>query len=351
MSNFRQPLWLLLFVCVIGLPPRAQAQDYRLEKGDFLQITFWQEPTLNTQSRVDAEGKIDLPLIGRIEAADKTIDQLSRLIVEKISVYNKKISQANIAVIEYGNRAIFVAGAVVRPGKYTFQKLPNLWEALLEAGGPSPVAQLSRVKIFRGGEASGNIETVDVASAFESGTVKNLPKLGPGDYVSVPSVAPAVGAGGGMAEGGALQAGAMVDPQNAVYIFGLVVQPGMYPYEKDMDVLQAIIRAGGPVLQQNGGGNNRAPIEPDLTRVRLISRGADAPVVYVINIKEYTKQAAPLPLPVRPGDTIYIPSRPNYGTFLFANTLGQVITGTVSILTSYFVLNTLLGQNNNNNRN
>ncbi|KAA0227218.1 polysaccharide export protein [candidate division KSB1 bacterium] len=348
MNNFRQPLWLLLFVSVIGFTSRAQAQDYKLERGDFLQVTFWQEPTLNTQARIDTEGKIDLPLIGRIEAVDKTIDELSRFIVEKISVYNKKISQANITVIEYGNRAIFIAGAVVRPGKYTFQNLPNLWEAILEAGGPSPVAQLSRVKIFRGGEASGNIETIDVASAFESGNVKNLPKLGPGDYVSVPSVAPAMGAGGAIAEGGGLQGGALIDPQNAIYVFGLVVQPGMYPYEKDLDVLQAIIRAGGPVLQQNGGGNNRAPIEPDLTRVRLISRGADAPVVYVINIKDYTKQAAPLPLLVRPGDTIYIPSRPNYGAFLFANTLGQVITGTVSLLTSYFVLNTLLGQNNNN---
>lgn len=349
MSKFWQPLWLLLFVSVIGFTSSVQAQDYKLEKGDFLQITFWQEPTLNTQTRIDAEGKIDLPLVGRIEASGKTIDQLSRLIVEKITAYNKKISQANISVIEYGNRAIFVAGAVVRPGKYTFQKLPNLWEAILEAGGPSPVAQLSRVKILRGGESSGNIETVDVAAAFESGNVKNLPKLNPGDYVTVPSVAPAAGAGGFMAEGGAMQPGLVVDPQNAVYIFGLVVQPGMYPYEKGMDVLQAIIRAGGPTLLQDGGGNNRAPMEPDLTRVRLISRGADAPVVYVINIKDYTKQAAPLPLLVRPGDTIYIPSRANYGTFLFATTLGQVITGTVSILTSYFVLNTLLGQNNNNN--
>ncbi len=343
MNLIRQPFGLLLLLSLAGFTSAVQAQDYVLDKGDLLLVAFWQEPSLNTQGRIDAEGKIDLPLIGRIVAGGKTVEQLSSSIVEKISVYNKKITQATVTVVEYGSRSIYISGAVMRPGKYAFQELPHVWRAILEAGGPAPNAQLAQVQIFRGGETSNKIETVDVTSAFESGNVKDLPRLNPGDYLNVPSITPTAGGPGG-AEGSMSPTAIAGNPRNAIYVFGMVARPGVYPFEKDLDVLQAIVRAGGPAMVQTNS-NNRAPVEPDLRRVRLISLGADAPVVYVINIKEYTKQAAPLPLRLRPGDTIYLPGRANYGSFIFANTLVQVVTGTVSILTSYFVLNTLLGQN------
>ncbi|MDZ7265852.1 MAG: polysaccharide biosynthesis/export family protein [candidate division KSB1 bacterium] len=342
MNLIRRPLGLLVLLSLAGFTGAARAQDYVLEKGDVIQVAFWQEPSLNTQARIDAEGKIDLPLIGRVPAGGKTIAQLSSSIVEKISVYNKKITQATVTVIEYGSRAIYISGAVARPGRYTFQELPNVWKAILEAGGPAANAQLSQVQIFRGGETASRIETVDVTSAFESGNVKDLPRLQPGDYLNVPSITPPTAGGG--AEGGMSPTAIAGNPRNAIYVFGMVARPGVYPFEKDLDVLQAIVRAGGPAMMQTSS-NNRAPIEPDLRRVRLISLGAETPVVYVINIKDYTKQAAPLPLPLRPGDTIYIPGRANYGSFILANTLVQVLTGTVSILTSYLLLNTLLGQN------
>lgn len=342
MNLIRQPFGLLLLLSLAGFASALRAQDYVLDKGDLIHVAFWQEPSLNTQGRIDAEGKIDLPLVGRLVAGGKTVEQLSSSIVEKISVYNKKITQATVTVVEYGSRSIYLSGAVARPGRYAFQELPNVWKAILEAGGPAPNAQLAQVQIFRGGETSNKIETVDVTSAFESGNVKDLPRLNPGDYLNVPSITPAAGPGGG--EASMSPTAIAGNPRNAIYVFGMVARPGVYPFEKDLDVLQAIVRAGGPAMVQTSS-NNRAPIEPDLRRVRLISLGAEAPVVYVINIKEYTKQAAPLPLRLRPGDTIYIPGRANYGSFIFANTLVQVLTGTVSILTSYFVLNTLLGQN------
>ena len=134
----------------LGWPVGGTAQEYRLDKGDLITVTFWQQPDLNTQVRIDAEGKIDLPLVGRMPAAGMTVEQLSTRIAQKIAVYNNKITQASVTVNEYGSRKIFVTGAVTAPGKYTFEKIPTVWEAILEAGGSRPA--MESFKAFRGRE-------------------------------------------------------------------------------------------------------------------------------------------------------------------------------------------------------
>jgi len=320
----------------------VSAQEYVLDKGDLVSVTFWQQPDLNARARIDAEGKIDLPLAGRLVAAGLTVDQLSRRIVERMAIYNSKITQASIAVEEYGSRKIFVTGAVGAPGKFSFEKLPNIWEAILEAGGPLPTAQLDRVQLIRGGEGSGKITEVNLTAAFESGEMKGLPILNPGDNVNVPGAATTTpGGAGNYAAAGATQ-------KNSIYIFGFVVAPGIYRYEKDMNVLQAIIQAGGPVYQQGAGGSSGRPTpEPDLKNVKIISLGLEAPVVYSVDIENYANRATPLPLTLRPGDTVYIPARENYRRFLLVTTLGEVIKGTIAIVTSYLLLDQLFNSNNN----
>ncbi len=337
---------LTLFALLFSAMPRlAHAQEYRLDKGDLITVNFWQQPDLRTQTRIDNEGKIDVPVIGRITAAGMTVDQLRRAIVDKMSVYNSKITQVAIEINEYGSRKYFITGAVGAPGKYTFNKVPTIWEAILEAGGPLPSARLEAVKIIRGGNEKGQILEVDLTAAFTGGDLSNLPKLQPGDNIDVPGIAP------GQAGAGALQAN-LIGQKNSIYVFGYVVTPGIYPLEKNMDVLQAIILAGGPLLQQGGGGGGRRPVrEPDLKNVKIITRGPEAPVVYSVNIENYTKQANPIPLALRPGDTIFIPGRDDYRRFILGTTFTEALKGSIAIITSYLLLNKLFGQGNNNNNN
>ncbi len=104
---------LLCLAVFLGARGSASAQEYILEPGDVVSISFWQQPDLNVQmARIDAEGKINIPLAGRINAAGLTISQLSSKIVERISIYNKSITQATIVINEYGSKRIFVTGAV-----------------------------------------------------------------------------------------------------------------------------------------------------------------------------------------------------------------------------------------------
>ncbi len=343
MFKFQNALFIAGLALFLGLAQWGRAQEYKLDKGDLITVNFWQQPDLKTQTRLDNEGKIDLPLIGRITAAGLTVDQLRRNIGDKISVYNSKITQVAIEINEYGSRKYFITGAVTAPGKYTFSKVPTIWEALLEAGGPLPTARLEAVKIIRGGAEKGQIVEVDLTSAFTGGDLSSLPKLQPGDNIDVPGIAP------GQAGAGAMNAN-LIGNKNAIYVFGYVVTPGIYPLEKNMDVLQAIVLAGGPLLQQgNGGGGGRPVREPDLKNVKIITRGPEAPVVYSVNLENYTKQAAPIPLTLRPGDTIFIPGRDDYRRFILGTTFTEALKGSIAIITSYLLLNKLFGQGNNNN--
>lgn len=340
MFKLKRFLVLSLFVLLGAF---AQAQEYKLDKGDLITVNFWQQPDLKTQTRIDNEGKIDLPVIGRVTAAGLTVDQLRRVIVDKMSVYNSKITQVAIEVNEYGSRKYFITGAVGAPGKYTFDKVPTIWEAILEAGGPLSTARLEVVKIIRGGKEKAQIIEVDLTAAFTGGDMSNLPKLEPGDNIDVPGI-PA-----GQAGAGALQA-SLISNKNSIYVFGYVAVPGIYPLEKNMDVLQALVLAGGPLLQQGGGGG-RPTREPDLANVKIITRGPDAPVVYSVDIEKYTKQANPIPLVLRPGDTVFIPGRDDYRRFVLGTAFGEALKASIAIVTSYILINKLFNQGNNNANN
>lgn len=332
-------------VVFLGAFGSAAAQEYILEPGDVVSISFWQQPDLNVQmARIDAEGKIDIPLTGRINAAGLTISQLSSKIVERISIYNKSITQATIVINEYGSKKIFITGAVGAPGKFNFEKMPNIWEAILEAGGPQQNAQLDRVQLIRGGEGGGKITEIDLTAAFERGEMQGLPALMPGDNIYVPA---GQSGGAATATGGAQAAASggtnLFARKKSIYVFGHVMMPGVYQIEKDMDVLQAIVQAGGPAYPNRATTN--APLtEPDLEHVKIITRGPEAPVVYSVNVEKYTNVATPIPLILKPGDTVFVPGKQSYRRFLLTSSVVEVIKASVAVITSYLLLNRLFGQ-------
>jgi polysaccharide export outer membrane protein len=341
-------LYSLILVLCWGFLSLAEAQEYVLEPGDVLTVSFWQQPDLNTQARIDAEGKIDLPLAGRIVAAGLTIPQLSSKIVERISIYNKNVTQATVVIVEYGSRKVFITGAVATPGKYHFERIPNIWEAILEAGGPLPTAQLDNVRLVRGGTESGQIIEVDLTAAFERGDMRGLPEVKPGDNIYIPGGAQAGAGGVGGVVPGAGTSGTLFSRKKSVYVFGQVAVPGVYQIEKDMDVLQAIIQAGGPAYPNRTAGGGGPTLVPDMENVKIISHGPEAPVVYSVNLEKYTHTAAPLPLILRPGDTVYVPGKEAFRSFFLNTTATEVIKASAAVITSYILLRWLFGNTGQN---
>ncbi len=339
-------VWLGLLLCIGWLVLAARplaAQGYILESGDRISISFWQDPTLNTETEIRSDGKILMPVIGEITAAGLTVSQLAKKIADRMRLLNPNVNQALVKVVEYGSKKIYVTGAVYTPGPHTFEKMPNVWQAIQEAGGPTEAAALDKVIIIRGGETSGQTIPVDLTSYFEQGDFTRLPELRPNDNIYVPTRtgaaagAAAAGGGAGPAAGG----GGLFVRRSVVYVYGSVMAPGAYELEKGMDVLQALIRAGGPTTVQNA--NRSGPTQqPDLRSVRLITHSDEGPVVYEIDLEQYAREGHPQPLLLKAGDTIYVPVRQSVASFVFSNAMRTAITGTVSILISYLLLNQIL---------
>lgn len=295
-SPMRRSISCMIISILIVIPASETlfAQEYKIGAEDVLAITFWQQPQLNTNVRVNQDGTIVLPVIGSITAAGLTPTDLATKIVGKISFFNRNISQASVVVTQYGSKKVYVNGYVMQPGKYAFEVIPDLWKIILEAGGPAETAKLDQVKIIRGGAESGKTLTVDLTEFLSEGNLSRLPPIYPGDTIQVPGVNPRAVDSEGASVGGIKSAQVIED---VVYIYGQVARPGGYQFTRNLSLLEAIIIAGGPT-----------PLAK-LDEVKIIMKGERYSTVATLNLETYAKQGTPAPFLLKAGDTIFIPEK------------------------------------------
>ncbi|MGH7495686.1 MAG: polysaccharide biosynthesis/export family protein [bacterium] len=286
--------------------------EYILGKGDLLSISFWQRPELNSDTRVDAAGAIELPLIGSIPAAGSTLSQLRDEVLNRVTLVDIRITQVSIVVREYASNVVYVTGSVLSPGKLMFETIPNLWQIILEAGGPQPTAKLNEVAITRGrGAEAGKTIQVNLESALNRGDISALPAVYPGDNVNVPGVMAPTGA--------ATLPSSVSDDRKVVHVFGQVVTPGIFDYKPEMSLFDAIVLAGGPNPTAN------------LKKVQLFFRGQRQAEVAIIDVERYMHRSTPLPPLLHPGDAIYVPPKRQLSPFL-SESIRIIFTSSVSLL-------------------
>ena len=97
--------------------------------------------------RIDSEGFLSLPTIGRIKAAGLTIYQLEAEITNRLREYIVK-PEVHIHVTQFRTAPVFFEGMFLRPGIYTLQGRRTLVEMLAVAGGLQPGAS-RRIRIRR----------------------------------------------------------------------------------------------------------------------------------------------------------------------------------------------------------
>lgn len=138
--------------------PVAMIDDrYRLDAGDRLRVVvFGQEGLTNTYA-VDAGGAITMPLIGAVQARGLTPAELSRSVAAKLR--NGFIREPSVAVEIEAYRPFFILGEVAAPGLYPYVPNMTVESAVAIAGGYSPRALRSSVKMTRSNVA-GSVSAV-----------------------------------------------------------------------------------------------------------------------------------------------------------------------------------------------
>lgn len=125
----------------------STTDDYRLGSGDKIRIIVYDEEALSGQFVVSGAGKIAMPLIGEVQAANMTVPEFQAELVKAFSAGYLKDPRVSVEVLNY--RPYYILGEVNKPGEYPYSNGLNVLNAVATAGGFTYRAQTKRVFIRR----------------------------------------------------------------------------------------------------------------------------------------------------------------------------------------------------------
>jgi len=149
---------------------RSAAPDYRIDTGDRVSISVYQESDLSvTGVRVKANGTIAYPLLGDLHVAGLTSQELQDLVTSELRNGYLKKPSINVSIDSY--RLYYITGEVTRPGGYTFVDGLTVAKAVALAGGYTVRASESRITLVRESDPDNPLDSVGVNSAIQPGDI------------------------------------------------------------------------------------------------------------------------------------------------------------------------------------
>lgn len=163
--------------------PRFDAEQ-TLHPGDAIRVAFSSTPGLDTTQQIRRDGKLNLPLVGEVRAADRAPAELQQELRE---LYSKQLVTSDVTVtVTSSPFTVFVSGAVLRPGRISPERAVTALEAVMEAGGFDPAKANPRaVAILRTENNHTQRITIDLKAVID-GTESDPFYLKPYDIVFVP---------------------------------------------------------------------------------------------------------------------------------------------------------------------
>jgi polysaccharide export outer membrane protein len=200
----------------------ANQAKYLVGAQDLLKVTVLDEAELTQSYRVDSDGSITFPYIGRVPAAGLTLGELQDRIRTKLADGYLKNPQVRVEVESYKSQSVMVSGEVRQPGKITMTGAMTVLEALAAAGSPTQSAssELTIAHPKKPGAATTDAELIRVNwKDLNLGRGTDL-ALQDGDLINIPKA-------------------------QTFYLTGQIHNPGSYVLEPGTNVQQAIAMAGG----------------------------------------------------------------------------------------------------------
>ncbi len=168
---------LLLAACSPGgdLQPIGEYKStgYHLGGGDRIRIITFGEDQLTGEFRVDDQGHIALPLLGTVQAAGLTPQQLDASISDELK-RRKLLRDPSVSVEVVAYRPVFILGEVAKPGQYPYQPGMTMLTTVAIAGGFTYRGVQDYAEVVR---------TVDNQAV--EGKITPLSFVAPGDVINV----------------------------------------------------------------------------------------------------------------------------------------------------------------------
>ncbi len=174
-------------------PTRAGLLDiYRIGVGDAIGVSVWRNPDLSAQVVVLPDGKIAVPLVGDVDAAGQTTEELASAISEVLNNYIRQpevtVSVLSAASSEYLQR-VRITGAVGGQLSIPFRRGLTVLDLVLLAGGTSPFANPNKALLYRTENDELKVYPVRLNDILTKGDLVTNYKLLPSDILTVPEKA------------------------------------------------------------------------------------------------------------------------------------------------------------------
>lgn len=224
-------------VPAVSTPLATVSSDYVLGPEDVVEVDLLGRADFKTRAKLGGDGTIQLPLIGRIPAADRTArtlgDQVRKSLQDGGYFANPIV---NVDVVSYASRYVTVLGAVGSPGLVPVDRVYRLSEIIARVGGIRETG--ADYVVLR--RSNGPEQRLSV-KALATGDTSQDPVIAPGDKIFSPVA-------------------------DLFYISGQINSPGSFPLLSDMTLRMAIARGGGLAAS---GSDKRVTVTRKGEKVKL----------------------------------------------------------------------------------
>ena len=256
----------------------ALRTTYKLGPDDQIMIQVSDVPDLNGKpQRLDPNGDLRLPMVGRIQAGGLTLEQLEAELTKRLKVFIQEPDVA-VTITEFHSQPVSVIGAVGSSGVHQLQGRKTLVEMLSLAGGVSadagPTVRIvrrldeGRIPVVDAADdptGGFSIAEIDLKSLLEARTPEKNIVLRPHDVISVPRA-------------------------EMIFVVGEVGRPGPLQLNSgtSVSVLEAVSASGGVlrtastgnarILRRTAGDQKRTEVEVDLKSI-MQGKANDVPLM------------------------------------------------------------------------
>jgi polysaccharide export outer membrane protein len=166
-------------------PAAALPADYRIGAEDVLGVVFWREPDLSGDVTVRPDGRITLPVVGEMQAAGLSPEDLRKQILKAAEKY---VADPNVVVVvrTINSRRVFVTGRVTTPGPHPLIGPLTVMQAIALAGGLTEYADAKNITVLRVEDGRAQSFKFNYKDVAKGKTLEQNIQLRPGDTVVVP---------------------------------------------------------------------------------------------------------------------------------------------------------------------
>jgi polysaccharide biosynthesis/export protein len=158
--------------------------QFVLGAADIIRVNVWKNTELSQTVTVGPDGFVSLPLLGDVQVAGMTANELGRELTLKLNSYVVN-PQVTVSVVDIRSRQVYVLGQVSKPGGYPLIAPIKVLQLIAQAGGLSNYANRKGIVILRT-SSGGTTKLTFNYDAVVHGDGKQNVDLLPGDTVVVP---------------------------------------------------------------------------------------------------------------------------------------------------------------------